>query len=79
MSTRQGTIETVKRATVTLDEYEIRALLEGLSYYNSSAHNNFGAGYQPGNEVDQELMRDHQAVRALQQVIEAIDNEMSAE
>lgn len=76
---RMGTIESVKRTTLTLDEFEIRALHDALSYYNNCASNNFDAGYEPGNEMDKELKRDHKATRDIEIAVAALVDQMNEE
>lgn len=76
---RMGTIESVKRATLTLDEFKIRALHDALSYYNTCANNNFDAGYERGNEMDKELKRDHKAARDIEAAVAALVDQMNEE
>lgn len=72
-------IETVKRVTLTLDEFELRALEGALSYYNMSAENNFDAGYRVANAEDNELKREHKACRQIATEISDLISEMDRE
>lgn len=72
-------IEIVKRASLVVDEEQVRALIEGLSYYNSCATNNFQAGYERGNQEDQELAREHKLARDMQETLERLLEAMEEE
>lgn len=76
---RMGAIESVKQATLTLEVDDVRALLGALSYYNSSAYNNFQAGYEPGNPEDQELQREHQRACQIEESLNYLLIEMDEE
>lgn len=72
-------IENVKRASLVVEEEQVRALIGALSYFNSSAANNFQAGYAPGNSEDQELAREHLLARQMEETLVELLEAMEGE
>lgn len=72
-------IETVKRASLIVEEDQVRSLIGALTYYNSCAWNNFDAGYERGNSEDEELKQEHALAREMQSTLEELLDHMEQE